>query len=78
MKCGMNCGRDAAFYDEETGIAVCETCWKVIDVVAVHCISDYLGRILERELKVKIKSPFKFKALKKNVNDGGIFPTFGG
>jgi hypothetical protein len=37
VKCDMNCGRDAYFQEGETGIAVCEECWKVIDAVAVHC-----------------------------------------
>jgi hypothetical protein len=51
MKCDMNCGRDAYFYDEVSGIAVCEECWKTIDAVAIHCASNFL----------KTKSPFKFK-----------------
>jgi hypothetical protein len=56
--------KDACFHEEETGIAVCEECWKVIDAVAVHCISDYLTGIVEERSGVELKSPFKFRALK--------------
>lgn len=64
MKCYLNCGRDADFHDEISGIAICEKCWKVIDAVAVHCIVDYLNDALS-ENGIKIKSPFRFKPLQK-------------
>jgi hypothetical protein len=64
MKCDMNCGRDAYFHEGETGIAVCEECWKVIDAVAVHCVSEYLKDVVVEKPGVEIKSPFKFRALK--------------
>jgi hypothetical protein len=58
MKCDMNCGREAYFIEEDAGIAVCKECWKVIDAVAVHCVSEYLSSKGE-----EIRSPFKFRAI---------------
>jgi hypothetical protein len=51
------------FFEEEAGVAVCETCWKAINAVAIHCVLDFLGDVLSRH-GIEIKSPFRFRTLK--------------